>query len=76
MDVPKAVIDDIAEALYRIDAPGYAGNEIRPFRELGHWEQKRFERYAQVAIEKWEAARPAVVIANGTQQAPEDRRGA
>lgn len=44
----------IAVALYEHQAPRY-GNGIRPFEELGDWEQRKFLDYARIAVEKWES---------------------
>lgn len=48
----------VAEVIYRVEAPRY-GNDTKPYAELGHWERKKYETMAKVAISKWEAIRDA-----------------
>jgi hypothetical protein len=50
----EAQCDQIADAIYRVEAPRY-GNDIKPFDELGFWEQKKYRSMAEVAIRKWQA---------------------
>lgn len=69
MPTPEQV-REIAEAIYRREAPGHgdAGN-VKPYEELPGWDKRRYEDIVTIVIDKWEA------MAGVAAQMAEDHRG-
>ena len=52
VELTPAQANAIGRCLYEYDAPRY-GNGIRPYSELGEWEQRKFAELARIAVRKY-----------------------